>query len=452
MDIADRQPGYVRVLLKHPAEAALAAASRAAPAECRDLMSSLKLPRRLMLDYSLKPLPLGSEPASPANFLDYIESPRATTFAIRVYVERNPDGSIPHNVDGLTLYSDPPIGLHQTNLESPAKGKTADVQQKLNAALLHKSGLDGSGVAVAIVDTGIYLRHLNEELKLNPSVDEENSWTPERVATPAFKHRVGHGTMCAYNALIAAPRATLVDVSLLLGRAPADHTVRGTIGTAIAAFDHLALTWEKMKAGKSYNALVVSNSWGIYHPALDFPVGHPGRFIDNPAHLFYDKIAALAHAGADILFCAGNCGPDCPAPACLHRTNGSIMGAAAYPEVLTVGGCDTEDNRVGYSSRGPAIANLPPEKPDLTAYTHFAGSQVRGKTEPDSGTSVSCPVAAGCVAALRSKEPPSKTPPAALFAQLRAHARHAGTGGWTPDFGYGIIDPLETARGLGIYP
>ncbi len=32
-----------------------------------------------------------------------------------------------------------------------------------------------------------------------------------------------------------------------------------------------------------------------------------------------------------------------------------IMGANAYKEVLTVGGCDTNDEIVGYSSRGPSI-------------------------------------------------------------------------------------------------
>ena len=83
------------------------------------------------------------------------------------------------------------------------------------------------------------------------------------------------------------------------------------------------------------------------------------------------------------------------------------MGAATCDEVLTVGGCDTNDNLVGYSSHGPSIPLLPnyvpKQKPDITAYTHFLGSKTRRIYQPDTGVSAACPVAAGCVAALRTK-------------------------------------------------
>jgi hypothetical protein len=141
-----------------------------------------------------------------------------------------------------------------------------------------------------------------------------------------------------------------------------------------------------------------------------------------------------------------------------------IMGANAYPEVLTVGGCDTDNDVIGYSSRGPARPMFAPaeveanpdleRKPDIVAYTHFLGSKTRRNYLPDSGVSAACPVAAGCVAALRTKASPGETPPNALFRAIKQTARggnDAGPGGvWNETFGRGIIDPVAAARQLGL--
>ena len=75
---------------------------------------------------------------------------------------------------------------------------------------------------------------------------------------------------------------------------------------------------------------------------------------------------------------------------------------------------------------------------------------------PDTGVSAACPVAAGCVAALRTsnKVKPNAVKPAALFKKLRDTARKPGGGGsgWTPDFGHGIIDPVAAGRALNAIP
>jgi subtilisin family serine protease len=106
-----------------------------------------------------------------------------------------------------------------------------------------------------------------------------------------------------------------------------------------------------------------------------------------------------------------------------------IMGANAYPEVLTVGGCDTDNDVIGYSSK------------------------TRRNYLPDTGVSAACPVAAGCIAALRTKALPEATRPDALFSIIKQTARgnKSGPGGtWNGDFGHGIIDPVEAARRLGL--
>ena len=134
-----------------------------------------------------------------------------------------------------------------------------------------------------------------------------------------------------------------------------------------------------------------------------------------------------------------------------------IMGANTYEEVLTVGGCDTNDQMVGYSSLGPSIPGMYQKKPDLVAYTHFLGSKTIRMFVPDTGVSAACPVAAGCVAALRTKVKPtgsSPVKPKDLFKKLTDTAYRQGGGlpVWKADFGYGIIRPVAAGRALGVIP
>jgi subtilisin family serine protease len=189
----------------------------------------------------------------------------------------------------------------------------------------------------------------------------------------------------------------------------------------------------------------------MFHPSWDFPAGHPGRYYDNHNHRFNIVVGSLAAAGADILFAAGNCGPACPDGRCRPIVLGFryINGANSHPDVYSVAGADTNRQLVGYSSQGPGI--LANNKPDLTAYTHFLGSEAFGQGSADSGTSTACPVAAGVVAALRSAFPfdsanPNRAP-GNVRAFVRASAvRRARAPGWTPQYGWGIIDTANFAN------
>jgi hypothetical protein len=287
-----------------------------------------------------------------------------------------------------------------------------------------------------------------------PAFDAANSWNgPGATALPG-QYPVDHGTMCAYDVLIAAPSTTLVDVPILANATAGGSTMGGTLAAAVLAYAHLLAKWSVSFApgdlGK-YLGLVISNSWGVFDPAWDFPPGHPGRYIDNPRHPFNMLVDVLVTAGVDVVFAAGNCGAECPDGRCASST-GTISGANAHASVLTVAGCDTTDLRVGYSSQGPSIQGMPAQKPDIAAYTHFLGSEAFGANLPDIGTSAACPVAAGCVAALRTKVPHAATPPAALIAQIETMARQpAGSAaGWNPNYGHGIIDPVAVAQSLGV--
>ena len=485
-------PEYVRVLAVLPRNGrdwlvAAAEALRNGQPPVRIDTGDAGLPPEFKLDQTFYSVALGS--THPVNFeftsepvirLEDLDPKNSKFFVIRGFVKANTLAAVPQSIGDLTLFSDPSTCALLTCGTDPAVGSVRDVRNKLGIGKLEAfGGLDGSGVAVAVVDSGVFLQHLTrqnfltgapEEIRPHlryplvprqigdpPVLDVPNSWTPLTVATPPGRHRIDHGTMCAYNVLAVAPKATLLDYPTLIARAPGDHSVNGTVGPAIQAYGQLIFFWiNNLVAGGPYKALVINNSWGIFHPCEeDFSPGQPGRFIDNPKHPFHVLVRILTILGVDIIFAAGNGGLPCPAPPFLHLTVGSIRGANAYQEVLTVAGCDLNDSRVGYSSQGPAVAMFPlptPSKPDLTAYTHFLGSQVFGEREPDRGTSTACPIVAGCVAALRSHAniSPALVSPAALFDALRNTARQVATPGWNQDYGHGIIDPVAAARDLGL--
>jgi hypothetical protein len=451
--MAEPGTGLVRVLVERPSHPALAAAARAlvageSPVSTMRLYLREKRTDRLRIDEEFGAVPIGAggggELLSPA----VLSPDESDKFLVRGFVPADDPEKVPDRIEDDLVYADASIGGQLVCGTSRAVGMTYEVQQKLDTAVLAGHGLDGAGVALAVVDSGIYLPWLKRQIGTYPAFDAANSWRPSTLTTKPGMHRIGHGTMCAFDALIAAPKATLIDVPILKARGTGDHSARGTVGAAMQGYWVLIARWALGQM--SYTALVINNSWGILHPSLDLPPTHPGRYIDNPNHIFRLYVGALSLSGADLVFAAGNCGADCPSAVCLSRTAGTIMGANAYSEVLTLAGCDVTDARVGYSSQGPSIYKMPQQKPDLTAYTHFLGSRTYRHFVPDTGTSTASAVAAGCVAALRTRLPPGKTPPPTLFQVLRTTAHQVGAAPWNVDYGYGIIRPVAAGRALKI--
>jgi hypothetical protein len=483
-------PGHVRALLERPRDEALIAAANEL-LRGRDPTHSMQSYRvhgesylvdgeRARSEFTVDPtfgaIPIGRGALHEAGeslqaFLELESSERFLVSGfVRIDGDRVPEFLV-ENEQRYPIHSDPIVGgLLQLQPCLPTCGTSryvgyaSDVRRKLHFRTLQDNGLDGSGVGLAIVDSGIYKPRIERLLgdALQPArpvhLDVNNSWKSPGLVTQPGRHRVGHGTMCAYDALIMAPNATLLDVPMLLARPVADHHSKSMVQAALLAYFHLAFVW----ASGSFDALVVSNSWGIFHPCLeDYPPGHSFRFIDNPNHILHHRMRWLARKGVDIVFCGNNCGDgrncagDCASGTCLSKTDRMIMGANTYQEVLTVGGCDTNDRLVGYSSRGPSIQNMYQQKPDLVAYTHFLGSRTVETFVPDTGVSAACPVAAGCVAAVRTRLPPTGVLPHQLFDTLRATARTGNgsptAGGvWNDQFGFGIIDPVRAGQSLGI--
>ena len=420
--------------------------------------ASIGLDSRIKLDKEFAAVPIGTATAETS--LESLGPNQSDNFVVRAEV---PDEMVQDGyVAGQPVFNDPDIAPFPAICPNdPGVGNVAAVLALHDVAPVHARGLRGDRVAVAIMDTGISSAHLATK-GLQNKVDRSVVWNAMtaiaaagRIVTPGG-HGVGHGTMCAFDTLIAAPEARLLDYPILHGAGmPAGSAMGGTLSDALQAYAHLEAFW-LVAFGPSrgnYDSLVINNSWGLYQPSWDFAAGHPGRYIDNPNHPFNIKVSVMARHGIDIVFAAGNCGSQCPAQRCGGHVTHSIMGANAHPDVLTLAGTSTNRDRIGYSSEGPPIPNMgAPQKPDVACATHFAGSGAFGPGVPDNGTSASCPVASGCVAALRTALAQPTFAPRQIFDALRTTAQQPpGTpSGWNAQFGHGIVVLDAAGNHLGI--
>ncbi len=425
--------------LKHTADLASAAVA-ASPEATLDTALVPKI-AGLTIDKSFAPASLPSTTPTSAMDAPYVSGwkldvsldPKDATYIVRGEADESKIEEIAAHKSVVGVYADVAIEEAIICPGSPPMGTHLDVERLLCVPALGRAGMNGTGVLVAIVDTGINQAHL--AARGRPiTVDVARSWVPAAGMTPGAAP-VSHGTMCAFDAAIAAPRATFLDIQLLRSSAVG---FTGLLSDAVRAYRHLINVMTAPRRIGEARSLVVNNSWGMFHPSWDLPVGHPGNYSDNPNHPFNRIVGALEREGADILFAAGNCGANCPDGRCQNVTANAIYGANGHPSVLTIGGVDISNTRVGYSSQGPG--RLSRNKPDLCGYTHFAGS---GVYAADGGTSAATPVVAGVVAALRTKLPfipgnPAATP-AAIRARLRTTARDLGTAGFDFDHGFGVV-------------
>ncbi|MGH7539262.1 MAG: S8 family peptidase [Gemmatimonadales bacterium] len=334
--------------------------------------------------------------------------------------------------DVVGVFADPAVSAFPASYcGQTAVGSATDVAGRLGVPALRRLGLTGRHVHLTVVDTGID----------GSRIPVAGGWAPTPGYVPGSTPP-DHGTMVAYDARIAAPDVEVYDYALLRSQA---GTWTAFLSDAIAAFADLI---ERVNAAPG--RWVVNNSWGLFDRAGDAPVGSPENYSANPSHPFNQITGSLVAAGADVFFAAGNCGANCPDGRCGQGDTGpgaSIHGANSHPDVITVAAVTVSDRRLGYSSQGPGA--LVSRKPDLAAYSHFAGS---GVYPADGGTSAASPVAAGVAAALRQRYPADRLAPAQLKGLLQRTARDVDGDGWDHDLGYGEIDAAAAAKALGLKP
>jgi Subtilase family len=332
------------------------------------------------------------------------------------------------------IFADPAIraaGLRGSPSAAAAVGTSDDVRSLLDVSSLQRAGLTGKGIRVAVVDSGINgVQAGPDKTPLQQSIHAVG-WAPEPGYQPGSAP-LSHGTMVAFDVLLAAPKATLLDYALL----GSTKTVRtGFLSDACTAFAELL--------EQTPGPLIVNNSWAMDDQEEDEPIGSPGNYSANPDHPLNQLTGALVAAGADVLFAAGNCAADRPDAASGVKATGpgaGIHGANSHPLVITIAAVTVEGARLVSSSPGPGSLN--PKKPDLAAFSRFVGS---GVFPVDDGTSAATSVAAGAVAALRQLAPTMS--PSVLKGVLQSSARRVGAT-WTKHLGHGILDVRGALKAL----
>jgi subtilisin family serine protease len=395
----------------------------------------------VQFDSRFSPVPIPRVTAGTAGFAVAAAVPAPSTYVVRAAVD--PDrlddfltqaGATPGVVG---VFGDPRIEPIAPVCPFGPVGTDLTVEGLLDVPTLKGLGMDGTGVRVVVVDTGVNTAYLAQRGK-HPVFDAGLSWAPQPGLVPGSMP-VDHGTMCAYDVCIAAPNCTMIDHAVLSSTATGGSVMEGLLSDAVQSYgvllSFITQAASPFAGDHTPRTLVVNNSWGMFHPSWDFPVNNPQNYSDNPDHPFNIIVGSLAAAGADILFAAGNCGTECPDGRCQGLTTAGIFGANSHASVLAVAGVKTDGQRIGYSTKGPG--RLEKKKPDIASYTHFAGS---GVYTADGGTSAATPVAAGVVAAVRRVYPASVVPSARLRDLIRETAKPKPSGGFDYATGHGTVN------------
>ena len=325
--------------------------------------------------------------------------------------------------------------------EGGSFGDLGDALRLIRAGALQAEGLDGAGVKVVIMDQGV------DASRLPPGSRFLGGWWRPGVPGAVRPGQAGkdnrHGTMIARNVLAVAPKATILDCPLIPPRITAN--LPAFLSDALGALVRIRQDIEwlgRIDPGAYRGRWILVNAWSIYDPQGE---AVPGEYTRNAGHWLCRAVEEAAEV-ADIVFAAGNCGQFCPDGRCAEEVIGpgrSILGANSLDSVLTVGAVRADGIWNGYSSQGPgqfpAAGQDRQHKPDLAAPAHFRAPEAAHLLA--GGSSAACGIAAGAVAAFRTRWTDATLPSAALFDGLRGSARQPdGNSGWNDRLGHGILD------------
>ena len=332
----------------------------------------------------------------------------------------------------------------RAQVEAPALGWNLE---RIRAVLAEQAfGVDGSGVVVANIDTGVDWTHPALQSRYrgyNPadptaSVHDYNWFDATRTYPTAPGPNAGHLSQHSDHGTHAM--GTIVgmepDGSNRVGVAPGARWVAARAFNNDGEADDVTLhaCFEWMLAPTDLNGQnpdpskapdIVSNSWGNSDPS---------------STEFLDDVRAWRAAGIFPVFAAGNEGPGAQ----------SINVPGGYPEVLAVGATDVRDQIADFSGRGPSPwVTLKPEvsAPGVNIRSTIAGG---GYEDGWSGTSMAAPHVAGLVALLYQasarRQGSHIWPPltyTATFSILTSTAVDLGTPGPDTAYGWGRIDAYQ---------
>jgi uncharacterized repeat protein (TIGR01451 family) len=306
------------------------------------------------------------------------------------------------------------------NLQSPEWGVA-----KIRADLVHNAlGIDGSGVVVANIDSGVDWQHPALQAKYRgytgPGKLPQHTGNWYDAIDGGATYPVdgnGHGThtmgtMVGDNGIGVAPGARWIAVRAF-----------DSAGSGQNSWIHDAFQWVLAPNGDPALAPdVVNNSWGNSWGA---------------STEFQADVQALLNAGIYPVFSAGNNGPNA----------GTVGSPASYDIAFSVGATTSDDEIASFSSRGPSPWGK--TKPEVSAPGKDVRSALPGGAYGQlSGTSMAAPHASGLAALLLQASPALANDLSDISNAMMSTAIPLGSPIPNNTYGWGRIDAYNTVMSV----
>ncbi len=286
---------------------------------------------------------------------------------------------------------------------------------RIDAELVHPYN-KGTGVKVAIIDTGIDYTHPDLDANYRGGYDFAND-----DADP--KDDNGHGTHCA-------------------GIVAAEDNLEGVIGVAPEADLYAVKVLNRFGSGL-LSDVIAGIDWSVTNgmQVISMSLGTSVYSVSLEA-----ACNSAYNAGLVLVAAAGNSGDGDP-------TTYEYSYPAAYASVIAVGATDITDTAPYWSNSGPYLelaapgvsiySTLPTYRVTLTrTYGYNYGTL--------SGTSMACPHVTGTAALVIASDLTLTN--LDVRSRLQTTADDLGPAGWDSVYGYGLVDAHEAAPGVDITP
>lgn len=274
---------------------------------------------------------------------------------------------------------------------------------RVDAELVWPSGNTANPIKVAIVDTGIDVKH--PDLVDNLKGGVSTVWY-----TTSYNDDNGHGTHVA-------------------GIAAATDNTIGVIGVG-PQIDLYAVKVLNRRGSGYLSDVIEGLDWAINNgmQVVNMSLGTSADILS-----FREAVQKVNAAGIVQVAAAGNNG-------------GSVIYPAAYSEVIAVSATDSSDNIASWSSRGPEIDLA---APGVSIYSTYKGQTYKTL----SGTSMAAPHVAGSAALVLNTLVGSydansngKWDPSEVQKKLQDRAKDLGTFGFDNLFGWGLVNAYNAVQ------
>jgi PKD repeat protein/subtilisin family serine protease len=322
--------------------------------------------------------------------------------------------------DLLQLAKDPRVAKIYGNYEAKHMLSSSVPVVEADPTSLSSGGysdIDGSGVTIVIIDTGIDGTHrtfpAGKIIAFKDYQGGRDDLDPTDGMTTYDSSQQPHGTMTASCA------AGTGGGTGYAGSAPGAYLIVIRVGGS--AFDiSQAVQWSINNRNKDFNKDGIPDGPDVISMSLGTS---PSNYIDN-------QCLQAVSAGITFVTSAGNSGPG----------SSTMTSPARAKDILSIGAIHDNKNIWYYSSRGPGAGGI--TKPDVVA--PGAGVTVAypgNRWTTTSGTSFSAPITAGVVALMLQIKP--ELTPAEIMTILHDTSEDRGPNGPDNSYGWGVVDAVS---------